>query len=121
MRRFFLAYLLFTGFLASCTPRTSTLGVNVTPVLVKVSEGVARGGAVTVQGRYLGGAQNTKVILGANDSGAGGYTIPANAIQSWTDTQIVFTVPSDAPLGGSWLFVEGKGGRSNGLTFSVYQ
>ena len=46
---------------------------------------------------------------------------PAAAVQSWTDSQIVLTVPSDAPVGGSWLFVEVGAMRSTGLPFSVKQ
>ncbi|GGM33698.1 hypothetical protein GCM10008956_07440 [Deinococcus arenae] len=95
--------------------------VTVTPVLIKASEGAARGGTLTIQGRYLGGPSTGKVRLGANEQGEGGYVFPAAAVQSWTDSQIVLTVPSDAPVGGSWLFVEVGAMRSTGLPFSVKQ
>jgi hypothetical protein len=90
-------------------------------MLIKASESAARGGTVTVQGRYLGGPSSGRVRLGANENGEGGYVFPAAAVQSWTDTQIVLTVPADAPVGGSWLFVEVGGMRSTGLPFSVKQ
>jgi len=123
MVRFFFASLLFTGILASCAPRPAgpAANVTVTPVLIKVSESAARGGTLTIQGRYLGGPSTGRVRLGADMSGAGGYTLPASAVQSWTDTQIVLTVPADAPVGGSWLFVDVGGRPSTGLPYSVRQ
>ncbi|WP_229781887.1 IPT/TIG domain-containing protein [Deinococcus daejeonensis] len=86
-----------------------------------MSDSAARGGTVTIQGRYLGGPSAGKVRLGATEQGEGGYVFPPSAVQSWTDTQIVLTVPTDAPVGGSWLFVEVGAMRSTGLMFSVKQ
>ncbi len=123
MLRFFLTSLLFMGVVTSCTPRTQTVaGVTYAPVLIKLSESASHGGTLTVQGRYLGGPTTGRVLLGADANGNSSYTIPAAAIRSWTDTQIVLTIPSDAPVGGSWLFVEVGGMKSsNGLPYSVKQ
>lgn len=122
MLRFLVASLLMVGALASCAPSQSTdRFVTVTPVLIKVSEAAPRGESVTIQGRYLGGPTTGQVRLGADESGKGGYVFPASAIQSWTDSQIVLTIPSDAPVGGSWLFVEVAGKQSTGLPYSVRQ
>lgn len=125
MLRCFVASLLFAGVLASCAPRqqvqTAEQMVTVTPMLVKVSEAAPRGGQVTVQGRYLGGPSVGKVRLGATETGEGGFVFPGAAVVSWTDTQIVLTIPRDAPVGGSWLFVEVGGKRSTGLPYSVRQ
>ncbi|GHG18190.1 hypothetical protein GCM10017784_06590 [Deinococcus indicus] len=95
--------------------------VTVTPVLIKVSESAARGGTLTVQGRYLGGPSTGRVRLGADERGQGGFLFPASAVRSWTDSEIVLTIPSDAPVGGSWLFVEVAGRQSTGLQYSVRQ
>ncbi|MPY65751.1 cell surface protein [Deinococcus sp. SDU3-2] len=120
MVRVFFASLLFAGALASCAPREqAVVGVTVTPVLVKLSEPAARGGTLTIQGRYLGGPQTGRVRLGASETGEGGYLFPAASVRSWTDSEIVLTIPSDAPTGGSWLFVEVAGKRSTGLPYSV--
>lgn len=124
MRAYLLTSLLTAGALgfglSSCAPRSQAVaGVTVTPVLVKVSSAAARGSNVTVQGRFLGGPSSAKVLLGADETGAGGYALPAAAIVSWTDSQIVFTVPSNTPVGGSWLFVQVGDMRSTGLPFSV--
>ena len=120
MRIFLLGSLLLVGTLASCAPRATTVvGVTQTPVLVKVSSGAAGGQDITVQGRYLGGPATGRVRLGADENGIGGYLLPIAAVRSWTDTEIVFTVPSDAPAGGSWLFIEVNGKQSTGLPFSV--
>ncbi|UBV43799.1 IPT/TIG domain-containing protein [Deinococcus taeanensis] len=123
MLRFLVASLLMAGAVVSCAPTQQGAAqmVTVTPMLIKVSEGAARGATVTVQGRYLGGPSTGRVRLGANEQGDGGYLFPATAVQSWTDTEIVLTVPSDAPVGASWLFVEVGGKRSTGLPFSVRQ
>lgn len=124
MQRFFLASLLFMGVLTtSCAPRTQTVaGVTYAPVLIKVSEAAARGSTVTIQGRYLGGPTTGKIILGATVDGKGGYVVPGTGATSWTDSQIVLTIPADAPVGGSWLFVEVNGMRSaTGLPYSVKQ
>lgn len=122
MVRFFFASLLFVGALASCAPRQQAVsGVTVTPVLIKLSEPAARGGTLTIQGRYLGGPSTGRVRLGANESGEGGYVFPASAVRSWTDSEIVLTIPADAPVGGSWLFVEVGGRQSTGLPYSVRQ
>lgn len=122
MVRFFFASLLFMGVVASCAPRQQvTAGVTVTPVLVKLSEPAARGAALTIQGRYLGGPSSGRVRLGADESGAGGYVFPTSAVRSWTDSEIVLTIPADAPVGGSWLFVEVAGRQSTGLPYSVRQ
>lgn len=122
MLRYLVASLLMVGTLASCAPSQSAdRFVTVTPVLIKVSEAAPRGAALTIQGRYLGGAANGRVRLGADESGKGGYLFPATAVQSWTDSEIVLTIPSDAPVGGSWLFVEVAGKQSTGLPYSVRQ
>ncbi|GGK88181.1 IPT/TIG domain-containing protein [Deinococcus radiotolerans] len=123
MLRFFVASLLMAGGLVACAPaqQSASQMVTVTPMLIKTSESAPRGGTLTVQGRYLGGPSTGKVRLGASETGDGGYVFPASAVQSWTDTQIVLTVPADAPVGGSWLFVEVGGMKSTGLPFSVKQ
>ena len=124
MRVFFLTSLLTAGALSfsSCAPTTQAVaGVTVTPVLIKTSAAAARGQNVTIQGRYLGGPSSAKVFLGADGNGSGGYALPANAVVSWTDSQIVFTVPAGAPVGGGFLFVQVGDMRSTGLPFSVSQ
>lgn len=123
MRRFLVASLLLSGVLASCAPaqQGSERMVTVTPVLIKVSESAARGGTLTVQGRYLGGPSTGRVRLGADERGQGGFLFPASAVRSWTDSEIVLTIPADAPVGGSWLFVEVAGRQSTGLQYSVRQ
>lgn len=93
--------------------------VTVTPVLLKVSDAAARGGKITIQGRYLGGPSVGKVRLGANESGKGGIYFPASSVISWTDKEIVLTIPNNAPIGGSWVFVEVGDMQSTGLPFSV--
>ncbi|WP_308425499.1 IPT/TIG domain-containing protein [Deinococcus seoulensis] len=90
-------------------------------MLIKVSGAAVRGGTVTIQGRYLGGPSTGQVRLGASEDGQGGYLFPASAVQSWTDSEIVLTVPADAPVGASWLFVEVAGKQSTGLPYSVQQ
>lgn len=108
--------------LASCAPTTQVVqGVTAVPSLVKVSEGAKRGGEVSFQGRFLGGPETGRVIVGADEQGQGGFVIPTDSIKSWTDTEIVIMVPSNAPAGGSWAFVEVNGRRSTGLQFSVQQ
>jgi hypothetical protein len=126
MRKYFLTTFLTAGALglglSSCAPRTQPIaGITVTPVLVKVSAAAARGTNVTVQGRFLGGPTSARVLVGATENGVGGYALPAASIVSWTDSQIVFTVPSNAPVGGSWLFVQVGDMRSTGLPFSISQ
>ncbi len=123
MLRFLVASSLMVGMFASCAPRQTGMDqfVTVTPLLIKASESVPRGGTLTVQGRYLGGPATGRVRLGADESGTGGYLIPPTAIQSWTDSTIVLTIPADAPVGGSWLFVEVGGKQSTGLPYSVRQ
>ena len=123
MLRFFVASLLIAGGLVACAPaqQGASRMVTDTPRLSTVSESAARGGTVTIQGRYLGGPSAGKVRLGATEQGEGGYVFPPSAVRSWTDTQIVLTVPTDAPVGGSWLFVEVGAMRSTGLMFSVKQ
>lgn len=125
MLRYLVASSLFAGLILSCAPRqqatTAEQMVTVTPVLIKVSEPVARGGTLTIQGRYLGGPSTGKVRLGADESGQGGYLFPASAVRSWTDTEIVLTIPADAPVGGSWLFVQVGTMPSTGLPVSVRQ
>ncbi len=122
MLRYLVASLLMVGTLASCAPSQSAdRFVTVTPVLIKVSGAAPRGGSLTIQGRYLGGPTNGRVRLGADESGKGGYLFPATAVQSWTDSEIVLTLPADAPIGGSWLFVEVAGKQSTGLPYSVRQ
>lgn len=131
MQRFFLASLLFLGTaLVSCAPRTQATtmtagtpvgGVTVKPVLYKVSPSAAVGQSVTVQGRFLGGAKTAVITLGAEHDGSGGYRVPETAVTNWTDSEITFTVPANAPVGGSWLFVTVGDQVSNGLTFSIKQ
>jgi hypothetical protein len=126
MRVFFLSSLLTVGALglglSSCAPTTKAVaGVTVTPVLIKVSAATPRGKNVTVQGRFLGGPNTAKVLLGAQEDGSGYYSVPKAAVVSWTDSQIVFTVPLDAPVGGAWMFVQVGDMRSTGLPFSISQ
>lgn len=122
MRHFFVASLLCAGLLASCSPTAQvSQQVTVTPMLIKLSEPAARGGTVTIQGRYLGGPATGRVRLGANERGEGGFVFPAAAVRSWSDTEIVLTIPADAPVGGSWMFVEVGARQSTGLPYSVRQ
>lgn len=124
MQRFFLASLLLVGGLASCAPRNQAevAGVTQPPTLIKVSQAAAIGETVSVQGRYLGGPKTAYVLLGATADGVGGYKVPTSAVKSWSDSEINFIVPSDAPVGGSWLFVVVGGMKSaNGLPFSIKQ
>ena len=101
MRIFLLGSLLLVGALSSCAPRVGTVvGVTQTPVLVKVSSGAARGQAVTLQGRYLGGPATGRIRLGAAADGSGGFLIPSASVTSWTDSEVVFTVPTTAQAGG---------------------
>lgn len=112
--------LVFAGGLAACAP-TQQMAVqqaSVTPLLIKTS--AARGGTLVIQGRYLGGSSNGTVRL-TDSGGQGGYVFPASAVQSWTASQIVLTIPQNAPVGGHWLFVEVDGQRSTGLQYSVQQ
>lgn len=122
MKRILVCALLIAGACTACMPRTQAVaGVTVTPMLIKVSEGAKQGTQVTVQGRYLGGPSTGRIRLGADEQGRGGYLVPKDAVGSWTDSQIVFTVPQNAPVGASWLFIEVGDMTSTGLPFSVSQ
>ncbi|AFZ69127.1 IPT/TIG domain-containing protein [Deinococcus peraridilitoris] len=120
MLRVLLCSVLLLPALAGCAPRSQAVaGVTVTPVLIKVSESARVGEPVTVQGRYLGGPKTGRIRLGATENGNGGYLVPADAIVSWTDSQIVFRVPPGAPAGAFWLFIEVGDMRSTGLPYSI--
>lgn len=121
MKHLLVAALLVSGALVACAPTNTVQGVTVLPVLVKVSPGAAPGSEVTVQGRYLGGPATARVLIGANADGTGGIAIPSAAIKSWSDTEIVFTMPQGLNAGGGWMIVEVAGRRSAGLPFSVRQ
>ena len=125
MVRFFFASLLFAGALASCAPRQQATAaeqfVAVKPVLYKVSEPVVRGGALTIQGRYLGGPASAQIRMGAKSDGQGGFVLPASAIRSWSTSEITLTVPSDIPPGGGYIFVRVGMQDSNGLPYSIGQ
>ncbi|MFC6590976.1 IPT/TIG domain-containing protein [Deinococcus lacus] len=123
MNRVLFASLLLLGAVGvvGCAPAPTVSTATVTPMLIKVSDAAPRGGTVTIQGRYLGGPTSGVVRLGADEDGKGGYTFPASSVQSWTDNQIVLTIPDNAPVGGSWLFIEVDGLRSTGLPYSVRQ
>jgi len=122
MKRILVCSLLLLPVLAGCMPRTAAVaGVTVTPMLFKVSEPARPGENVTIQGRYLGGPATGRVRFGADERGAGGFVVPADGIVSWSDTQIVFKVPQNAPAGGSYLFVEVGDMRSTSLPFSIRQ
>lgn len=111
----------FAGFV-SCAPTTEVVkGVTVTPMLIKASEGVKRGATATFQGRYLGGPDTGRILIGADEKGRNAFVVSKDAIKSWTDTEIVLTVPENAPAGGSWVFIEVNGKYSTGLKFSVQQ
>lgn len=124
MQKFLVVSCLLVGALASCAPRNTAAvaGVTQAPVLIKASPAAAIGGQMTIQGRYLGGPSTSYVLLGADAEGNGGYKVPAEAIVSWTDTDITLKVPANAPVGGSWVYVFVGGIKSsNGLPFSIKQ
>lgn len=128
MARFLVGSLLMTGLflgsLSSCAPRQQTSTerfVTVKPVLYKVSAPVVRGGTLTVQGRYLGGPSSATIKMGVAYDGSGGFDLPAAAIQSWTPSEITFTVPSDLPAGGGYIFINIGMLKSNGLPYSIGQ
>lgn len=122
MKQIIFCSLLVGAALTACAPTEQTASMaQVTPVLIKASESAARGGTLTIQGRYLGSPINGKVRLGATTEGEGGWVFPASAIQSWTDREIVLTIPEDAPTTASWLFVEVDGLQSSGLPYSIRQ
>jgi len=109
--------------LASCAPSAQAAvdRTTVSPVVYHLSAAAARGENVTVQGRYLGGPDNATIYLNADTSSQGGYAIPRAAVVSWSDREIVFTVPSNAPVGAGFLTVEVGGQRSAGLPFGVHE
>ncbi|WP_019008778.1 IPT/TIG domain-containing protein [Deinococcus aquatilis] len=128
MARFLVGSLLMTGLflgsLSSCAPRQQTSTerfVAVKPVLYKVSAPVVRGGTLTVQGRYLGGPASATIRMGAAYDGSGGFDLPAAAIQSWTPSEITFTVPSDLPPGGAYVYVTVGSLKSNPISYSIGQ
>ncbi|THF68682.1 cell surface protein [Deinococcus sp. Arct2-2] len=128
MARFLVGSLLMTGLflgsLSSCAPRQQAgteRFVTVAPVLYKVSAPVVRGGTLTVQGRSLGGPASAKIRMGVAFDGSGGFDLPAAAIQTWTADEITFTVPSDLPAGGGYIFILVGNSKSNGLPYSIAQ
>ena len=59
--------------------------------------------------------------LAADADGTGGFVFPKTSVQSWTSSQIVLTIPANAPVGGGWVFVEVDGLQSSGLPYAVSQ
>lgn len=106
--------------LSACAPAAGSVNTSVEPLVFLVSPSAARGERVTIQGRYLGSNTTSTLSLGGDEAGAGGAPVPAGAVVSWTDRQIVFTVPDSAPLGAGFLVVSNGTRRSPGLPFSVH-
>lgn len=121
MKRFLVASLLFAGVLSSCAPAPTTNRATITPIIYKLSEPVPRGGALTIQGRYLGGPSVGKIRFATDENGKGGFLFPASAVQKWTDDTIVVTVPMNAPIGGGFVVVEVDGMQSIPMPYSVSQ
>lgn len=59
--------------------------------------------------------------MGAAFDGSGGFELPAAAIQAWTPGEITFTVPSDLPPGGAYVYVTVGGLKSNPISYSIGQ
>lgn len=121
MQKFFLSCLLI-GALVSCAPVTTAYtNTAPIPVIIKTSNSASVGQEVRLQGRYLGSPTTSHVLLSAKPDSLTGYRIPAEAIVSWTDTEIVFRVPANVPTQGLWISVITGNVQSGIMPFSIKQ
>lgn len=96
---------------ATGQPVTLTTQQQPTPVITSVSPGTASvGQVVTVSGVNFGATQGSSYIT-FSDAGTNWGAPPDLAtfsLDSWSDNQITFTVPSPSGSGGQWHVVPGS-------------
>jgi hypothetical protein len=117
MKKFLTAFALLALTLSACAPSADRPSLK--PVLIKLDKAVAPGEVLMIQGRYLGGPQNSQVIFNADDIGNNGSEAPNANVVSWTSTEINIKVPAGTRPTGRFVFVRVGGVLSNGLPYSV--
>jgi hypothetical protein len=117
MKKFLTAFALLALTLSACAPSADRPSLK--PLLIKLDKAVSPGEVLAIQGRYLGGPQNSQVVFNADDVGANGVDVPASSIVSWTSTDISVKVPAGTRPTGRFLYVRVGGVLSNGLPYSV--
>ena len=68
MKKFLTAFALLALTLSACAPSADRPSLK--PVLIKLDRAVSPGEVLAIQGRYLGGPQNSQVVFNADDVGA---------------------------------------------------
>ena len=117
MKKTLTAFALLALTLAACAPSSDRPSLK--PVLFKLDKAVAVGEVLAIQGRYLGGPQNSQVIFNADDAGNNGIDAPNSSVVSWTSTDISIKVPAGTRPTGRFVFVRVGGVLSNPLPYSV--
>jgi Glycosyl hydrolases family 31 TIM-barrel domain/Glycosyl hydrolase family 31 C-terminal domain/Domain of unknown function (DUF5110)/NPCBM-associated, NEW3 domain of alpha-galactosidase/IPT/TIG domain len=96
---------------ATGAPVTQTAAEQATPVITAVSPGTASvGQVVTVSGVNFGASQGSSYIT-FSDAGTNWGAPPDLAtfsLDSWSDNQVTFTIPSPSGSGGQWQVVPGS-------------
>jgi glucan 1,6-alpha-isomaltosidase len=96
---------------ATGQPVTLTTQQQPTPAITSVSPSTASAGqVVTVSGANFGSAQGSSYLT-FSDNGTNWGAPPDAAtfsLDSWSDNQITFTVPSPSGTGGQWQVVPGS-------------
>lgn len=113
-----IALSLLTLILGACAPKAAETGVTIYPQIYQVSPIENNKQQFTLQGRYLGSSSSGVIKIGANENGEGGFVVPKENIVSWTESKIVFNVPTNLIPGGSFIIVEVAGKRSFSFPFS---
>jgi hypothetical protein len=96
---------------ATGAPVTRTVAQQATPVITSVAPATAsQGQVVTVSGVNFGAAQDSSYIT-FSDAGTNWGAPPDQAtfsLDSWSDNQITFTIPSPSGSSGQWQVVPGS-------------
>ena len=119
MKKMLAAFAFAALVLAGCAPGADRPSLK--PTIFKLGAPVAVGQALTIQGRYLGGAKNSQVIFNADELGNNGIEAQAGDVVSWNSSEIVVKVPAATRPTGRFLFVRVGGVLSNGMPWTASQ
>ena len=117
MKKLIAAFALLALVLAGCAPSADRPSLK--PTIFKLSPPASVGQPMTIQGRYLGGPQNSQIVFNADELGNNGVEAQSGDIVSWNSSEIVVKVPANARPTGRFLFVRVGGVLSNGMPWTA--
>ncbi len=100
--------------------RTASFAFTINPCITSISPTSGYDGtSVTINGSEFGAPGTGNYDTSTNNINIQGNTVPTGDVTSWSNTQIVFTIPSGSVIGTDNLYVVAGSISSNTVTLTI--